>query len=153
VPVWLAQAEDDLIRNIEHYAEDDPLAAWQIYEQVIERAEILDAQPGIGRTGRVRGTREFVLAGTPFILVYRQIGKSVERSLPCSMVRNSGHLHPKHTASIHKEMKYLIIIEKSETGYSTYSPDLPGCISTGATPEETEANMKEGHPSFLSLHF
>ena len=28
-------------------------------------------------------------------------------------------------------MKYLIIIEKSETGYSAYSPDLPGCVSTG----------------------
>lgn len=40
-------------------------------------------------------------------------------------------------------MKYLIVIEKSETGYSAYSPDLPGCVSTGATPEDTEANMKE----------
>jgi len=45
-------------------------------------------------------------------------------------------------------MKYLIIIEKSETGYSAYSPDLPGCISTGTTPEETEANMKEA----ISFH-
>lgn len=40
-------------------------------------------------------------------------------------------------------MKYLIIIEKTNTGYSAYSPDLPGCISTGATREETEVNMKE----------
>ena len=40
-------------------------------------------------------------------------------------------------------MKYLIIIEKSETGYSAYSPDLSGCVSTGATPEETESNMRE----------
>jgi len=40
-------------------------------------------------------------------------------------------------------MKYLIIIEKSETGYSAYSPDLPGCISTGSTAEETEVNMRE----------
>lgn len=40
-------------------------------------------------------------------------------------------------------MKYLIIIEKSETGYSAYSPDLPGCVSSGATPEETESNMRE----------
>ncbi len=40
-------------------------------------------------------------------------------------------------------MKYLIIIEKSETGYSAYSPDLPGCVSTGSTTEETEANMRE----------
>jgi len=40
-------------------------------------------------------------------------------------------------------MRYLIIIEKTGTGYSAYSPDLQGCVSTGATPEETEANMKE----------
>ena len=40
-------------------------------------------------------------------------------------------------------MKYLIIIEKSETGFSAYSPDLPGCVSTGSTSEEAEANMRE----------
>lgn len=40
-------------------------------------------------------------------------------------------------------MRYLIIIEKSNTGFSAYSPDLPGCVSTGATPEETEQNMRE----------
>lgn len=40
-------------------------------------------------------------------------------------------------------MKYLIVIEKSETGFSAYSPDLPGCVSTGRTAEETEQNMHE----------
>lgn len=40
-------------------------------------------------------------------------------------------------------MKYLIVIEKSASGFSAYSPDLPGCVSTGATREETEANMQE----------
>ena len=40
-------------------------------------------------------------------------------------------------------MKYLIVIEKISTGYSAYSPDLPGCISTGATREETEINIQE----------
>ena len=40
-------------------------------------------------------------------------------------------------------MKYLIIIEKTETGYSAYSPDLPGCISTGTSREETESNMRD----------
>ena len=78
MPVWLASAEDDLKRNIENYAEKDPLTAWRIYEQVIDRAAILDAQPGIGRAGRIKGTREFVLTGTPFILVYREHGKQVE---------------------------------------------------------------------------
>ncbi|MGK2925963.1 MAG: type II toxin-antitoxin system HicB family antitoxin [Lysobacterales bacterium] len=40
-------------------------------------------------------------------------------------------------------MKFLIILEKTNTGYSAYSPDLPGCVSAGDTPEDTEANMRE----------
>ena len=39
-------------------------------------------------------------------------------------------------------MKYLIVIEETETGYSAYSPDLPGCVATGNTPEETQGNIK-----------
>jgi len=39
--------------------------------------------------------------------------------------------------------KYLVVIEKTETGYSSYSPDLPGCIATGATRVEVESNMQE----------
>ncbi|WP_071455914.1 type II toxin-antitoxin system HicB family antitoxin [Gloeomargarita lithophora] len=40
-------------------------------------------------------------------------------------------------------MQYLILIEQTETGYSAYSPDLPGCVSTGATRAEIEQNMRE----------
>lgn len=40
-------------------------------------------------------------------------------------------------------MKYLIIIEPTETGFSAYSPDIPGCVSTGATRAEVEQNMQE----------
>ena len=39
--------------------------------------------------------------------------------------------------------KYLIVIEKTETGYSSYSPDLPGCASTGKTRDDAEHNMRE----------
>lgn len=39
--------------------------------------------------------------------------------------------------------KYLIIFEKTATGYSAYSPDLPGCGSTGVTREEVEKNIRE----------
>ncbi len=39
--------------------------------------------------------------------------------------------------------KYLIVIEKTDTGCSAYSPDLPGCVATGETREETEREMKE----------
>jgi predicted RNase H-like HicB family nuclease len=40
-------------------------------------------------------------------------------------------------------MKYLVIYEKTETGYSAYIPDLPGCVSTGATKKQVEENIYE----------
>ena len=42
-----------------------------------------------------------------------------------------------------KVIKYPIIIEKADRNYSAYSPDLPGCVSTGATVEETLSRMRE----------
>jgi predicted RNase H-like HicB family nuclease len=40
-------------------------------------------------------------------------------------------------------MKYLVIIEPTETGFSAYSPDLPGCVATGESREEVEREMQE----------
>ena len=45
-------------------------------------------------------------------------------------------------------MKYLIILEPTDTGFSAYSPDVPGCITTGKTKVETERNMREA----IELH-
>ena len=39
--------------------------------------------------------------------------------------------------------KYLIIVEETESGFSAYSPDVPGCGSTGKTKEEVERNIQE----------
>jgi len=39
--------------------------------------------------------------------------------------------------------RFLVVIERAEGNYSAYSPDLPGCIATGATREEAEQNMHE----------
>jgi predicted RNase H-like HicB family nuclease len=39
--------------------------------------------------------------------------------------------------------RFLIVIEKADGNYSAYSPDLPGCVATGATREEVEQNMHE----------
>jgi len=39
--------------------------------------------------------------------------------------------------------KYLVVIEKTATGYSAYSPDLDGCVATGKTREEVEREMQE----------
>ena len=38
-------------------------------------------------------------------------------------------------------IKYVIIFEKTETGYSSYVPDLPGCIATGKTKGTVEKNI------------
>lgn len=40
-------------------------------------------------------------------------------------------------------MKHLIVIEKIATGFSAYSPDVPGCVATGGSHEEVEREMKE----------
>ena len=39
--------------------------------------------------------------------------------------------------------KYLIVVEKTETGYSAFSPDVPGCGSTGVTKAEVEKNIQD----------
>jgi len=44
--------------------------------------------------------------------------------------------------------RFLIVIEKANGNYSAYSPDLTGCVATGATREEAEKNMYEA----IELH-
>lgn len=45
-------------------------------------------------------------------------------------------------------MRYAVVIEKADGNYSAYVPDLPGCISTGASIEEAEQNIHDA----LRLH-
>jgi predicted RNase H-like HicB family nuclease len=40
-------------------------------------------------------------------------------------------------------MRYAVVIEKGERNYSAYVPDLPGCVSVGATLEEVKAEIRE----------
>ena len=44
---------------------------------------------------------------------------------------------------------YLIVLEPSATGYAAFSPDVPGCIATGATVEQTLSEMRGA----LAFHF
>ena len=39
--------------------------------------------------------------------------------------------------------RFLVVIEKANGNYSAYSPDLSGCVATGETREEVEANIHE----------
>jgi predicted RNase H-like HicB family nuclease len=45
--------------------------------------------------------------------------------------------------------KYLVVVEKAQNNYAAFSPDVPGCIATGETVEETTAQIKEA----LQFHF
>jgi len=38
--------------------------------------------------------------------------------------------------------RFLIVVEKAGSNFSAYSPDLPGCVATGATPEDTKVRMQ-----------
>lgn len=40
-------------------------------------------------------------------------------------------------------MRWAIVIEKAPGNYGAYVPDLPGCVATGATVEETERSIRE----------
>jgi len=44
--------------------------------------------------------------------------------------------------------RFLIVIEKAKGNYSAYCPDLPGCVATGKTPQDTEKYMHEA----LEMH-
>ena len=45
-------------------------------------------------------------------------------------------------------MRYAIVVERAVNNYSAYVPDLPGCVATGATMEETEQLIREA----IELH-
>lgn len=45
-------------------------------------------------------------------------------------------------------MRYAIVIENAGTNFSAYVPDLPGCVATGATLEDTERELREA----IELH-
>ena len=47
------------------------------------------------------------------------------------------------------EQRYAIVIEKTSTGFSAYSPDVPGCAAVGDTEEGTRQNFREA----LTAHF
>jgi predicted RNase H-like HicB family nuclease len=46
--------------------------------------------------------------------------------------------------------RYVVLFEKSSTGYGSYAPDLPGCVATGRTLEETRARMMKAIEMHIS---
>jgi toxin ParE1/3/4 len=64
-------AQLDLDELIVYIGKDNPAAAVAISSRILARIDLLQEQPGIGRKGRRRGTRELVVEGTRYIVAYR----------------------------------------------------------------------------------
>ena len=77
-PVWSPEAIEDLRSLHAFIAEDDPAAAMRVTRQILRGVMLLSKSPGMGRPGRLSGTRELVIPRTPFIVPYRIEGKTVQ---------------------------------------------------------------------------
>jgi len=70
--IWSRRAVADLREMRAFIEQDAPGAAKRITERIVETIEtMIPPNPQIGRPGRVPGTRELVLGGTPYIVPYR----------------------------------------------------------------------------------
>lgn len=77
MPLWRPAAIADRKAIIAYIAKDNPRAAVELGDMLMEKAAMLDQQPAMGRVGRVKGTRELV-AHPNYIVIYRIVGKAVE---------------------------------------------------------------------------
>ncbi len=75
---WLRTALANLDAEAEYIAEDNPAAAGRVVQKILRAVDLLKKNPAMGRAGRVAGTRELVVAGTPYIVPYRVRGEALE---------------------------------------------------------------------------
>jgi addiction module RelE/StbE family toxin len=67
---WSGPALQDLQAAGDYIAKENPEAASHMAKRVRDAVEYLRDQPNMGRAGRLSGTKELVVSGTPFIVVY-----------------------------------------------------------------------------------
>jgi toxin ParE1/3/4 len=75
---WLRQALVNLEAEAEYISRDSRAAAQRVVTVIEDSVELLARHPGLGRPGRVEGTRELVIPGTPYIIPYRVREERVE---------------------------------------------------------------------------
>ena len=75
---WTAPAIHDLADAGDYIARENPQAAARMASRILEATEGLLEYPGIGREGRLSDTRELVVTGTPFIIIYRLRAPTVQ---------------------------------------------------------------------------
>ncbi len=75
---WVRLALKDLNDAGEFIALDNPVAARKTVKRIWDATQLLAEHPHTGRAGRIPGTRELVIAGTPFIIPYRVVEDMVQ---------------------------------------------------------------------------
>jgi toxin ParE1/3/4 len=75
---WTGIAADDLKSVHDYLSEHAPEQADSVVDRILADIENLQRFPSLGRQGRLGGTRELVIVGTPFIVFYRLQKSQVE---------------------------------------------------------------------------
>ena len=75
---WLRKALRNFDDEATYIAADDGSAARLVVRRVLDAVSMLAEQPGLGRPGRVPGTRELIVAKTRYIVPYRVRGEAVK---------------------------------------------------------------------------
>jgi toxin ParE1/3/4 len=75
---WLPAAKQDFEEIVDYIAQDRPLAAVEQGDEILEQLSRLTSYPKMGHSGRVKGTRELVIARTPYIAAYRIKGEKIQ---------------------------------------------------------------------------
>ena len=76
--VWSPRAVEHLTHLRSYIARDNPKAANRVATALLNAVELLAELPNLGRPGRVAGTRELVVPGTPYVVPYRIRGDRLE---------------------------------------------------------------------------
>ena len=76
--VWLKSALNNLDEIAEYISQESSQAAQQVVDLIVEQVNQLTAQPALGRSGRVVGTRELVVSNSHYLVPYRIKNNQVE---------------------------------------------------------------------------
>ena len=74
---WARDADSDLESIEDYIGRDNAESAFRILAEIVRQVEMLEEHPGMGRPGRVEGTRELVIAGLPYVIAYLHRGDTV----------------------------------------------------------------------------
>lgn len=75
---WSGAARRDVLALVEFLSERSPTGAARILREIYSRTDRLAREPKLGRIGRMADTRERVVPRTPYVIVYRLRGDTVE---------------------------------------------------------------------------